>query len=66
MTGTNTNYALKMLANAHLSLIAERDVYEKARDQLRADLETAQKRFEDASRQAQELSYALDLLRANV
>ena len=66
MTGTNTNCAIQLLADATVSAKADVEHHQKARNQRAEELSESQKRYENASRQAQELSYALGLLRNNV
>ena len=66
MIGTNTNYAIQLLADATVSAKAAVEHHQKARNQRAEELSESQKRYENALRDYQQLIYALGLLRNNV
>lgn len=66
MTGTNTNYAIQLLADAAVRAKADVEHHQKVRDKRAEELSESQKRYENALRDYQQLIYALGLLRNNV
>jgi len=66
MTGTNTNCAIQLLADATVSAKADVEHHQKVRDKRAEELSESQKRYENALRDYQQLSYALGILRNNV